>query len=288
MSGPPDASLPLGATACRAGPAEPCSNLAALGLRSRLARLFHPRSGNCLIVAMDHGVFMGPLPGIENLARTAALCAAAGADALQVGPRAAQWIANSLAARAGPSLVLRIDSTNAYRRAAKPARFGGTMIAAVADAAAAGADAVVVFLLDDPADPGVEQAMIERLAPVLRDARGLGMPVMIEPLVMGGAGETSTDAAAIDRIARIAYELGADLLKIDYPGEAAVAAICAHVAAPVLIRGGPRVDDANAFLRAVEQAMRDGARGVVFGRNLWQAADVAAATRELARAVHGC
>lgn len=265
---------------------EAFSHLAALGLASRLGRLFDPKSGNCLVVAMDHGVFMGPLAGIERLDEVADILAANGADALQVGPRAAQWIGRSLTTRPETSLVLRIDSTNAYRKP-KPQRYGGTMICSIPDAVASGADAVVVFLLDDPADPGAEHAMIERIALALHDARALGMPVMIEPLVMGGSGETLTEAREIDRVTRIAYELGADLLKIDYPGAEAVAAICRNVEAPVLIRGGPKVEDIQAFLKGVERAMHDGARGVVFGRNVWQAPDVAAATRELARAVHG-
>ena len=89
-------------------------------------------------------------------------------------------------------------------------------------------------------------------------ARRVGMPVMVEPLVMApGAGGYGVDGDA-DRIValvRQAAELGADVIKADPTDDLAEYGRVVHGGrrVPVLVRGGGRVDDAE-LLRARRRA----------------------------------
>ena len=80
----------------------------------RLNRLFHPESGRCIDVAVDHGFFGEAhlLTGIEDMAGAIATLVAAGPDAIQLAPGQAPLL-QRLPGRK-PALVLRVDVTNAY------------------------------------------------------------------------------------------------------------------------------------------------------------------------------
>jgi DhnA family fructose-bisphosphate aldolase class Ia len=265
----------------------PLPTLADLGIGKRLSRLFDPQSGNAIIIAIDHGIFSGAVPGLEDLAKVARACAEGGADAIQVGPGGARAIAQVMIDAPRLSLVLRLDNTTAYRHP-RPKRICSGLLASIEDAAQAGADVAVINYLDLTDDPEEERDNLVRAAQAAAAARRAGMPIMIEPLAMGGPGESVTEPATVARIARMAAELGADVLKVDYPGsDDGVRRLVGSVPVPVLIRGGPKTDDPSALLRAVERAVSLGVRGVVFGRNAWQVPDVGAAMRDLVRAVHG-
>ena len=86
---------------------------------------------------------------------------------------------------------------------------------------------------------------------------------------------------------RIAFEHGADIVKTYYTGSAAsfrkVASTCP---VPVLIAGGVKMDTIRAALEVVHGSVQGGGRGVVFGRNIWQAPDPAAVVRALGAIIH--
>jgi DhnA family fructose-bisphosphate aldolase class Ia len=88
--------------------------------------------------------------------------------------------------------------------------------------------------------------------------------------------------------ARIAAELGADIVKTVCPGDtAAFSAVVEACPVPVVALGGPRMaseDDVVALARGVVEA---GAAGIAFGRNVWGSPDPAALLGRLHDAVHG-
>ena len=258
-----------------------------LGLRRRLSRWFDPASGNTVVIGLDHGLQSGAMPGIGRLDETARRCVEAGTDALLVGPRAAQWIGQSLLNNPKQALLLRVDQTNAFV-ASRPAGVYGTLIADVVDASRVGADAVVVFYASEGAGTAEERDCVARVARVASRAHELGIPLVVEAIALGGVGETCKDPQAVARVARVGFELGADVLKIDYPSdEAALKEIVEGVDVPVLIRGGPRTDDFGGLLASIERAMEFGVRGVVLGRSVWQGGDPEPAVKKLTRVVHG-
>ena len=116
------------------------------------------------------------------------------------------------------------------------------------------------------------------------------MPLMVEPLAMkpgGGRYGVDGDPDKIVPLVRQAVELGADVVKADptddlddYPR-----VIEAAGGRPVLTRGGGRVPD-DEVLRRTEGLMRQGAAGIVYGRNVIQHESPAAMTRALMAVVH--
>jgi DhnA family fructose-bisphosphate aldolase class Ia len=51
--------------------------------------------------------------------------------------------------------------------------------------------------------------------------------------------------------------------------------------------GGQKSDSPNAFIEATRDAMDSGAKGVIYGRNVWQADDPIAISRQLREVIHG-
>ncbi|HZH97990.1 MAG TPA: hypothetical protein VEX38_03390, partial [Fimbriimonadaceae bacterium] len=95
------------------------------------------------------------------------------------------------------------------------------------------------------------------------------------------------DIAKIMPLVRQAVELGADIIKAD-PTDAVsdyhrVIEVACGV--PVLVRGGGRAPDEE-ILQRTEELMRQGASGIVYGRNVVQHAQPAAMTRALMGIVH--
>src|ERR1017187_3173406 len=119
-----------------------------------------------------------------------------------------------------------------------------------------------------------------------------GMPLMIEPLVLepGSRGnyESSGDCGRISTLVRQAAELGADLIKCDPPADAAEFSRVVEAAGgrPVLARGGGRMAEEIVFQRTLE-ILRQGASGIVYGRNIIQHPKPRQMTQALMAVVHG-
>lgn len=254
--------------------------LSDVGMARRLGRLM-AEDGNVVIVGFDHGVSHGALPGLERLPELAELCVTAGADALQVSAGGARWLAATLARHPGTELVLRLDRSSFVDGSSDPPV--SAPVAGVRDALRAGAQAAAVFYLEHVANAGVANRHAAVVGAIASECRGEAMPLIVEAIPAG-----ERDPLAVIRVARTAFELGADLLKVDHPGdEGALSELTSAVGAPVLLRGGPPSDDLPATLRTLERAIELGVRGVVIGRTVWQSPEPATVLGEIQRAVHG-
>ena len=108
--------------------------------------------------------------------------------------------------------------------------------------------------------------------------------------VMPVESERFPDAAAPDAIAascRTGAELGAHAIKTTMPVPAAAIADAVGCGVPVILAGGAIADDRSQLLSEVATAIRHGAAGVAFGRNVWGSADPAGMVRSLCEIVHG-
>jgi DhnA family fructose-bisphosphate aldolase class Ia len=86
---------------------------------------------------------------------------------------------------------------------------------------------------------------------------------------------------------RQAAELGADVIKADPTDDlGAYHRVVTAARVPVLVRGGGRVSDEEILART-RAVLEQGARGIVYGRNVIQHPDPAAMVRALRAAVHG-
>jgi class I fructose-bisphosphate aldolase len=261
------------------------------GKKIKLGRLFSQQSGKSLIVAYSHGVIMGPRPGMISLAdmqRTAHALAAA--DGLMVAPGMVTQLENAFIGQKRPSLVIHWDYQSFSRRILPYAEGATVEMGAIEDAVAAGADAIMTYLYLGYADPEREKLEIERNARLARACERWGLVLMIEPRsARGGAHpEDDTDPEIMSLYCRISAELGGDLVKCVHPGSnEALAQIVASCPAPVLVAGGRKLDDPQVAYARAQGAMEAGAAGLVYGRNIYEAADPAAELERYRKIVHG-
>lgn len=259
----------------------------------RLNRLFHPVSGRCLDIAVDHGMFgeSSFLAGIEDMPAVVDTLVAAAPDAIQLSPGQAGLL-QSRAGRDKPALVLRSDVANVYGNMLDEHLFSLHFPDAVEQAVRLDAACVVANLLQLPGRPEVREACIRSIMALRRECSALGMPLMIEPLVMApntvsGGYQVDGDTGKIVALVRQARELGADLIKADPTDDTEDYHKVVEVAAgvPVLVRGGGRVGDEE-LMRRTEAVLAQGAAGIVYGRNIIQHRDPAGITRALMALLH--
>lgn len=252
-----------------------CSAISA-GKRRR-ARHLLGSDGRAVFVAMDHPAYLGK--GVS--APAVAAIASAGPDAI---------LATWQLARAHPEafassgLVLRIDG--GISDLGDPASEDVSSLLYTAEQAmVVGADAVVVMLFPGTPD---EARSLGRLARLCAECEHLGLPVMAESIPGGWPRTVPWTTENVARGARIAIELGADIVKTLCPGPPeSFAAVVDACAGPVVALGGPKVDDTDQVVALARGVVAAGAAGVAFGRNVWGADDPAALVARLHEAVHG-
>lgn len=161
----------------------------------------------------------------------------------------------------------------------------------VEQALALDAACVVVNLLLLPDQPELYRACIRNVNALKRECEVTGMPLMIEPLVMQdnsrGGYMVDGNIDLILPLVRQAAELGADIIKADPTTRVQDYHRVIEVAqgVPVLVRGGGRVSDAEILTRTAD-LMAQGARGIVYGRNVIQHPNPGGMTRALMAVVH--
>lgn len=258
----------------------------------RLNRLFNPRSGRALDVAIDHGFFGEPsfLTGIENMESSVATIVAAGPDAVQLSPGLAP-VLQRIPQRPKPALVLRTDIANIYGNPLDATLFSHVFPDAIEQAVRLDAAAVCVNLLSLPGRPEVREQCVLNIMRLREQATRYNMPLMIEPLVMrdnaGGAYLVDGDTEKIVTLVRQARELGADLIKADPTDDPLEYHRVIEVAGdiPVLVRGGGRAPDRELLERTIA-VLAQGARGIVYGRNIIQHPNPAGITAALLGVLH--
>jgi len=260
----------------------------------RLNRLFNPDSGRALDVAVDHGFFGEPsfLTGIEDMDSVIATLVGANPDAVQLTLGQARTL-QSFPGKHKPALVLRTDVANVYGNPLDDHIFSHHLPHAIEEAVRLDAVAVCANLMHLPGRPEIREANIRSIMALRKEATRYAMPLMIEPLVMqdnaaaGGGYMVDGDTDKIVTLVRQAKELGADLIKADPTDNVADYSKVITVAGdvPVLVRGGGRVDDRTLLERTVA-VLDQGARGIVYGRNIIQHPNPAGITAALMAVLH--
>jgi fructose-bisphosphate aldolase, class I len=275
------------------------------GKKTRLKHLLYdhgPGGGTLLVLPIDQGLEHGPVDFFANpdsldpqyqyeLAREGKFSAIA----LHIG--LAEKYFHEFAGDV--PLILKLNGKTGIP---SDAQAFSPLTGTVEDAVRLGADAVgyTVYV----GSPAQDRDFLQFLE-VRRAAERLGMPVVVwayprgEAVAKKGGRES---LYAVDYAARVALELGADVVKVNYPvaserdaespppynslhlspDEAFRKVVESAGRALVLVSGGEKVGDDD-LLRKVRSSMDAGATGIIFGRNLWQRsrADALKLTREL-------
>lgn len=254
--------------------------MTSIGKRIRLSRLIEAKTNSTIVCAIDHGMtspkFLNGLFDTRGRAREAI---AGGANVLMLSRGMAHRVADEF----GPTTSLALMLT-----ASAAGRPGGplvTPIGSVEEALRLGADAVVVYVALAGAN---EPEMISYLSDIGESCQELGMPLIAEaewPNAYQDVADVTNTLGPeyLQRNARLCVELGADIVKVNWSGNAeSFGDIVRAAGAPVIVAGGTVIGDSELLVR-LEQAREVGAIGCSVGRNIIQHTNPEAMTRAICR-----
>lgn len=257
-----------------------------IGKTSRLSSLFHSYD-KAFVVAFDHGILMGPVDGISDIENSVTKVCLGNPDGIQVTPPMAKILSENFLGRNSPSLICRLDTSNFWRSSPLPNTGYYTDLFSVKDAVRLNADAVVTYLLVGFDDDHDEARNLNALSKIVHEAHEFGMPLIIEPLGLKKGLQAVRDEKIISLAVRMATEIGADLLKVDYTGDkVSFHNILNSTSCPILIRGGPKTKTIADSIKMVDDSLSIGAKGLVSGRNIWQSEDPTKITKVYSEFVH--
>jgi len=253
-----------------------------VGKEMRLKRVIDP-VGVSVICALDHGMtsplFLEPLAAIEERTREAV---AGGANVIMMSKGMIRVAQPAFSPTTSLALLL---SASASPEGGRPQV---VQIAEVEEALTLGADSVVLFTA---LGGDTEGGMIEILADVGRECALLGMPFIAEaefPTTYATVEELKQQYGFeyLRRNVRLCAELGADIVKTNWPGDPESFAKLVEAASgiPVVLAGGSRLSDEE-LLQRMEHAMAAGAIGCSVGRNIFMHSSPEAITRALSRVI---
>jgi DhnA family fructose-bisphosphate aldolase class Ia len=243
------------------------------GKKIRLNHFLHPGRGS-LVVAFDHALVLGPIPGTEDPGKQIQRFVDAGADAVLLNLGMIRHFSQATPAEKMPGLIVRLDWTTGFT-ASTAGSFKSSLVARAEDALRCGADAVITFLVIGTGDAEFERGEIARNAKIARECERLGLPLIVESVARGPQVQNPCDPKWLTLHTRMAAELGADLMKTEYSGDPeSMRAVVGSCPIPILVLGGSRSGSDADVLRVTRDIAKSGAAGVFFGRNVFQAANM--------------
>ena len=242
------------------------------GMSNRIARMFPGRSGNSVMVACDHGYFMGPTRHLED-ARATIAPLLPHADVIAVSRGILRTCVPStstvpvLLRVSGGVTVLKQDlSDEAVTTSVKEAM--RLNVCAVALSVFVGA-------------PHEHESLVN-LGALVEAGEEAGMPVMAITAV--GKELEKRDARYLSLACRVSAELGAHLVKTYYCED--FSKVVDGCPVPIVVAGGPKLDSEEAAFTLAHDAIAAGAHGIDMGRNIWQAERPVAMLMALRAIVH--
>ena len=242
------------------------------GMQNRMSRIVRPEDGRTVMLAVDHGYFLGPTHHLEDPRATIApLLPHADAIMLTRGV-----LRSCVDPGADKPMVLRVS--------------GGTSVlqedlsheaitTSVKDAVRLNASALALSVFVGAPH---EHESIVNLSHLVNEAEEVGLPVLAVTAV--GKELAKRDVRYLSLACRIAAEHGARLVKTYYCEDFHKVAESCPV--PLIIAGGPKLETDLDVLRMTHDAIEEGAVGVDMGRNIWQSEHPVPMIRAIRAIVH--
>jgi DhnA family fructose-bisphosphate aldolase class Ia len=238
------------------------------GLQRRTARILAD-DGRTVVLAFDHGLGGARHAGMQYPGPTLNECIIAGADAVLTTPGLARTYGDVLT---GVGVVLTLDLAAGYDETA------------VREAVLLGAEMGKFIFTPWSTEVPDSLARTRHLIAVAHDA---GLPMMIEPIPVSFDETSAHTPDNIGKAAKMTCELDADIVKMQYTGDAeSFREIMSTLYRPVVILGGPGRNNERGVLQDIRHAMDAGAIGTTIGRNIWEHAQPARMVAALAAIVH--
>jgi fructose-bisphosphate aldolase, class I len=147
---------------------------------------------------------------------------------------------------------------------------------------------MVMYLIMGPEEGAMFADNAQAIAGAAHEARKIGLPLIVEATLWGSRMTDEKDPDLLAYCCRIAAELGADAIKTEYTGDpTTMAEVVEACPVPVLTLGGAKGASEEDVVEAARGALEGGAKGIIFGRNVWQVDDPLRMSASLREAVHG-
>jgi len=240
------------------------------GMRNRLARVFRPETERTVMLAIDHGYFLGPTTGLERVDLTIVPLLGY-ADALMC---TRGILRSTIPAAFGGGVVMRASGGPSTLK-----ELSNEQIAVDIDDAVrmnVSAMAVQVFIGGE-----FETQSVHNMTRLVDVGLRYGIPTMGVTAV---GKELTRDARYLGLATRICAELGAQVIKTYYCAEG-FERVTAACPVPIVMAGGKKLPELDALTMAYN-AVRQGAAGVDMGRNIFQSEAPAAMIQAVGKVVH--
>lgn len=237
------------------------------GKQIRLKR-FLSRSGKLVIAAIDHGAFHGPVKGLEDPRKTCTQLTEA--DGVLMAPGMIEHVADEFTRPGAPLLITRLAWNSTYCFQWNYSESVHRPLLTVAQAVAKGADLVLASMSINTGSERVDTENASLFSQNVQQAHELGMPIIGEFFPARTEKMSPEELHENIRIGcRVIAELGADIIKTFYTGTR-FNEIVASTPVPILILGAEKTPTEKDALVLAANAANAGARGIVFGRNIFQ------------------
>lgn len=246
-----------------------------LGKAVRLERIFNRNTHRTIIVPMDHGVTVGPIDGLIDMREAVNQVAEGGANAVLMHKGLPRCSHRGRGRDVG--LIIHLSASTAL----SPYPNAKVLVATVEDALKLGADGVSLHVnLGDE----TERHMLEHFGEVTSKAAEWGMPVLAMVYARGPKVKDEYAPEVVRHCARVGTEIGADVVKVPYTGDVdTFARVTEACCIPVVIAGGPKMDNDRDLLQMAHDSVQAGGSGLSIGRNIFQHRQPA----RIVQALHG-
>jgi len=236
----------------------------------RLQKLFD-KGENAVIIAVDHGYMDGPIPGMENLPETIKKIDSS-VDGILLSPGMLKNVKHAFDYKGAPIPIVRLNWSTVfcfewgYEKAYTVKAFG------VKDALALGAEIVLISLTLKTGSERTDIENLELFAKLCNECRDFGIPVIGE--CFPNNSDNISEEEMHDQVlrgTRILAELGADAIKTFHTNK--FDEVVRGCPLPILGLGGHTTPNPVDSLILASREIKDGCKGVVFGRNAIQRTD---------------
>jgi putative autoinducer-2 (AI-2) aldolase len=240
------------------------------GMKNRMTKILRPKTGRTVMLAVDHGYFMGPTTGLEDLGRAVENLLPY-ADALMITRGA---LRSYIDPETDIPIVLRVSGgTSIIGKELLHEGIAASMKDAIRLNVAAVAFSVLV-------GSDFERDTLLGLTRVIDEAEEYGIPVLSVTAV---GKELGKDARYLALASRMSAELGAHMVKTYYCED--FEKVTGTCPVPIVMAGGKKIPERDALTMAYN-AVQAGARGVDMGRNIFQSEDPVAMIQAVRSVVH--
>ena len=242
------------------------------GLENRLSRIIKPADGRTVMLAVDHGDFLGPTTGLESIAESIVPLAPF-ADTLML---TRGMLRSDIPSSTATPIVLRVSGANSVL---DDDLSNETIITDIDDVIRLNAAGMALSIFVGSA---YQHQTIANLSKLIDLGERYGIPVIAVTAV---GKEMVRDARYLSLATRIAAEMGAHIVKTYYVDED-FERITSTCPVPVVMAGGKKLAEREA-LEMTFNAMARGASGVDMGRNIFQSDSPLGMIKAVNAVVHG-